>query len=398
MNIHEYQAKTLIKQYGVAVPEGGVAYTPDEAEQVARDLGGGICVVKSQIHAGGRGAGRFVDDPDGQGGVRLCKSPEEAKAAAAAMLGHVLVTKQTGPEGKEVKRVYVEAGCDIAREMYLSMLVDRGSSRVTIMASQEGGMDIEEVAAKTPEKIITVAIDPVMGLQAFHMRQIAFGLGLEGAQVRSAGKFLAAMYKAFDELDTSLVEINPLVVTGAGEVIALDAKMNFDDNALFRQADVSALRDEDEEDPLELEAARHELNYIKLDGSIGCMVNGAGLAMATMDIIQLYGAAPANFLDVGGGATKERVTAAFKIILSDANVEGILINIFGGIMRCDVIAEGVVSAAREVSLHVPLVVRLAGTNVDLGKQILADSGLPITSADNLDDAAEKVVAAVKEAA
>ena len=398
MNIHEYQAKGLIKKFGVAVPDGHVAYTPEEAEKAAEELGGGICVVKSQIHAGGRGAGRFKDDPGGDGGVRLCKSPAEAKAAAAAMLGHVLVTKQTGAEGKEVKRVYVEAGCDIARELYLSLLVDRATSRITLMASQEGGMEIEEVAAETPEKIITVAVDPASGLMPYHIRQIAFGLGLTGDQVKSAGKFLSAMYKAFEALDASLVEVNPLVVTGAGEVIALDAKMNFDDNALFRQSEVEALRDEDEEDPRELEAARHELNYIKLDGSIGCMVNGAGLAMATMDIIKLYGSSPANFLDVGGGATKERVTTAFKIILSDPNVEGILINIFGGIMRCDVIAEGVVAAAREVALHVPLVVRLEGTNVDLGKQILADSGLPITSADDLADAAEKVVAAVKEAA
>lgn len=402
MNIHEYQAKALIKKFGVAVPDGHVAYTPEEAEKAAQDLmgsgGGGICVVKSQIHAGGRGAGRFKDDPDGDGGVRLCKSPADAKAAAAAMLGHVLVTKQTGAEGKEVKRVYVEAGCDIARELYLSLLVDRATSRITLMASQEGGMEIEEVAAATPEKIITVAVDPASGLMPYHMRQIAFGLGLTGDQVKSAGKFLSAMYKAFEALDASLVEVNPLVVTGAGEVIALDAKMNFDDNALYRQSEVEALRDEDEEDPRELEAARHELNYIKLDGSIGCMVNGAGLAMATMDIIKLYGSSPANFLDVGGGATKERVTTAFKIILSDPNVEGILINIFGGIMRCDVIAEGVVAAAREVALHVPLVVRLEGTNVDLGKQILAESGLPITSADDLADAAEKVVAAVKEAA
>ena len=398
MNIHEYQAKSLLAKFGVAVPRGGVAYTPEEAENAARELGGPIYVVKSQIHAGGRGAGRFKDDPDGAGGVRVCKSLDEVKENARKMLGHVLVTKQTGPEGKEVKRLYIEDGCDIARELYLGMLIDRATSRITIMASTEGGMEIEEVAERTPEKIVKLAIDPAVGLMPFHGRQIAFGLGLEGRQVSAAVKFLSAMYKAFNELDASVVEINPLVVTGSGEVIALDAKMNFDDNALFRHKDVADMRDEDEEDPMELEAARHELNYIKLDGSIGCMVNGAGLAMATMDIIKLYGGEPANFLDVGGGATKERVTAAFKIILSDPNVEGILVNIFGGIMRCDVIAEGVVAAAREVSLNVPLVVRLEGTNVDLGKKILAESGLPILSADNLADAADKVVAAVKEAA
>ena len=398
MNIHEYQAKGLLAKFGVATPRGGVAFTPEEAEHVARDLGGPLWVVKSQIHAGGRGAGRFRDDPEGAGGVRLCKSRDEVIDAARKMLGHVLVTKQTGEVGKEVKRLYIEEGVDIARELYLGMLIDRATSRITIMASSEGGMDIEEVAAKTPEKIRKVAIDPAIGFMPYHGREIAFGLGLEGKQVGACVKFIGAMYRAFTELDASIVEINPLVVTGDGQVIALDAKMNFDDNALFRQRDVAALRDEDEEDAMELEAARHELNYIKLDGEIGCMVNGAGLAMATMDIIKLCGSAPANFLDVGGGATKERVTAAFKIILSDPNVKGILVNIFGGIMRCDVIAEGVVAAAREVSLHVPLVVRLEGTNVDLGKNILADSGLPIVSADDLGDAAEKVVKAVKEAA
>ncbi|NIA68260.1 ADP-forming succinate--CoA ligase subunit beta [Pelagibius litoralis] len=398
MNIHEYQAKSLLAKFGVAVPKGGVAYTPEEAENAARELGGPVWVVKSQIHAGGRGAGRFKDDPDGQGGVRVCKSLDEVKENARKMLGHVLVTKQSGAAGKEVKRLYIEDGCDIARELYLGMLIDRATSRITIMASTEGGMEIEEVAAATPEKILKLAIDPAEGYMAYHGRQIAFGLGLEGKQVSAAVKFIGAMYKAFLALDASIVEINPLVVTGAGEVIALDAKMNFDDNALFRHKDVADMRDEDEEDAMELEAARHELNYIKLDGQVGCMVNGAGLAMATMDIIKLYGSEPANFLDVGGGATKERVTAAFKIILSDKNVEGILVNIFGGIMRCDVIAEGVVAAAREVELHVPLVVRLEGTNVELGKKILADSGLPIVSADNLADAAEKVVKAVKEAA
>ena len=398
MNIHEYQAKSLLAKFGVSVPRGAVAFTPEEAENAARDLGGPIWVVKSQIHAGGRGAGRFQDDPDGAGGVRLCKSLEEVKENARKMLGHVLVTKQTGAAGKQVKRLYIEEGCDIARELYLGMLVDRASSRITVMASAEGGMDIEEVAARTPEKIIKVPIDPTLGLMPFHGRKIAFSLGLKGKEVGSAVKFLMAMYKAMNALDASIVEINPLVVTGDGQVLALDAKMNFDDNALFRHKDVAELRDEDEEDPQELEAARHELNYIKLDGSIGCMVNGAGLAMSTMDIIKLYGGEPANFLDVGGGATKDRVTVAFKIILADPNVQGILVNIFGGIMRCDVIAEGVVAAAREVSLKVPLVVRLEGTNVELGKKILAESGLTIQSADDLDAAAEMVVKAVKEAA
>ncbi len=389
MNIHEYQAKGLLKKYGVAVPEGGVAYTSAEAVEAAEKLGGPVWVVKAQIHAGGRGKG---------GGVKVVKSVEEVEKTAGEILGMQLVTHQTGPAGKEVKRVYIEDGCDIARELYLGMLVDRATSQVTVMASTEGGMEIEEVAAKTPEKILMQPIDPAVGLQPFHARKLAFGLGLEGKQIGSAVKFMMALYQAFNDTDASLVEINPLVVTGAGDVMALDAKMNFDDNALYRHKDVAELRDEDEEDPAELEAAKHDLNYITLDGSIGCMVNGAGLAMSTMDIIKLHGGEPANFLDVGGGATKERVTEAFKIILSDANVEGILVNIFGGIMRCDVIAEGVVAAAREVSLHVPLVVRLEGTNVELGKQILADSGLPIVSADDLDDAAEKVVQAVKEAA
>ena len=398
MNIHEYQAKSLLQKYGVAVPRGGVAYTPEEAQRVARDLGGPVWVVKAQIHAGGRGAGRFKNDPQGKGGVRVVKSIEDVAAAASAMLGHVLVTKQTGAAGREVKRVYIEEGCDIRRELYLGLLLDRRTSRVTMMASTEGGMEIEEVAAAHPEKILKVAIDPATGMQPFHARELAFGLRLEGKQVQAATKFMLAMYKAFQGLDASIVEINPLVVTGGGEVIALDAKMNFDDNALFRHKDVADMRDESEEDPIEVEAAKHELNYVKLDGNIGCMVNGAGLAMATMDIIKLCGGEPANFLDVGGGATKERVTTAFKLILSDPNVEGILVNIFGGIMRCDVIAEGIVAAAREVSLHVPLVVRLEGTNVRLGKKILGESGLPIVSADNLADAAEKVVKAVREAA
>ena len=398
MNIHEYQAKQLLARYGVAVPKGFVAYTAEEAEKAAQQLPGPVWVVKSQIHAGGRGAGRFANDPNGKGGVRVVKSVADVKANAAAMLGNVLVTKQTGPKGKEVKRLYVEDGCDIKRELYLSMLVDRATGRVTVVASTEGGMEIEEVAAKHPEKIVKIAIDPVTGLQGHHARRVAFGLGLAGKQVGTAVKFLDAMYKAFIDLDASVVEVNPLVVTGAGDVIALDAKMNFDDNALFRHKDVAELRDTDEEDPMELEAGKYELNYVKLDGNIGCMVNGAGLAMATMDIIKLYGGEPANFLDVGGGATKERVTAAFKLILSDPNVEGILVNIFGGIMRCDVIAEGVVAAAREVALNVPLVVRLEGTNVELGKKIMKQSGLPILSGDNLADAAEKIVKAVKEAA
>jgi succinyl-CoA synthetase beta subunit len=388
MNIHEYQAKGLLAKFGVGVLSGQVAYTPDEAVEAAKKLGGSVWVVKAQIHAGGRGKG---------GGVKVSKSLDEVRDNAKRMIGMNLVTHQTGPKGKLVKRIYIESGCDIRRELYLGMLVDRATSRITVMASSEGGVEIEEVAAKHPEKIIKVAVDPATGIQPFHARKIAFGLGLEGNQVASCVKFVTAMYRAFVELDCSIVEINPLVVTGAGDVIALDAKMNFDDNALYRHKDVEEMRDEDEEDPAELEAGKHNLNYIKLDGNIGCMVNGAGLAMATMDIIKLYGGAPANFLDVGGGATKERVTTAFKIILSDPNVEGILVNIFGGIMRCDVIAEGVVAAAKEVSLHVPLVVRLEGTNVELGKKILAQSGLPILSADNLADAAEKIVKAVKEA-
>jgi len=398
MNIHEYQAKELLRGYGVAVLQGFVASTPEEAEQAAAKLPGPIYVVKAQIHAGGRGAGRFEHDPGGKGGVRLAKSPDDAQEAAAAMIGNVLVTKQTGPAGRRVSRVYVEAGCDIKRELYLSLLVDRETSCVTIIASTEGGMEIEHVAETQPERIMRVAVDPACGIFPFHARKLAFALGLEGKQVGSFTKFVLAMYRAFTELDCAIVEINPLVVTGTGDVVALDAKVSFDDNALYRQPDLEKLRDEAEEDPKELEAAKYSLNYVTLDGTIGCMVNGAGLAMATMDIIKLYGGSPANFLDVGGGATKERVTAAFKIILSDPNVEGILVNIFGGIMRCDVIAEGVVAAAREVSLGVPLVVRLEGTNVELGKQILAKSGLPIVSADNLADAAEKVVRAVKEAA
>ncbi|SAK64698.1 succinyl-CoA synthetase subunit beta [Caballeronia arationis] len=397
MNIHEYQAKALLRQYGVAVPEGRVAFSAQEAADAANALGGPVWVVKSQIHAGGRGAGRFTNDPGGKGGVRVLKSVEDVRANAQQMLSSVLVTKQTGPAGKEVKRLYVEEGCDIARELYLGMLVDRATSRITIMASTEGGMEIEEVAHHSPEKILKVAIDPATGLQPFHARQVAFGLGLTGKQVGAASKFIAALYQAFVDLDASIVEVNPLVVTGEGSVIALDAKLNFDDNALFRHPDIEALRDEDEEEPAEIEAAKHGLNYVKLDGNIGCMVNGAGLAMATMDIIKLYGGEPANFLDVGGGATQERVSTAFKLILRDPKVEGILVNIFGGIMRCDVIAQGVVAAAREVNLHVPLVVRLAGTNVDAGREILRTSGLTIIPAENLADAADKIVSAVAAA-
>jgi succinyl-CoA synthetase beta subunit len=398
MNIHEYQAKELLKGYGVAVLDGHIAWTPDEAAAAAGKLSGPIYVVKSQIHAGGRGAGHFADDPTGKGGVRLARSVDEVRAVAAAMIGHTLVTKQTGPHGRVVRRVYVEAGCDIARELYLSLLVDRVSGRVTLVASAEGGMEIENLAATHPERILRVSVDPAAGICGFHARRLAYGLGLSGPQIAALGRFIPALYAAFTGLDCSTLEINPLVVTGAGAVVALDAKISFDDNALFRHPELAKLIDEAEEDPKELEAAKYELNYVALDGTIGCMVNGAGLAMATMDIIKLYGASPANFLDVGGGATKERVTAAFKIILSDPNVEGILVNIFGGIMRCDVIAEGVISAAREVQLSVPLVVRLEGTNVALGKEILARSNLPIIAAENLADAAEKIVTAVREAA
>ena len=400
MNIHEYQGKALLRDYGVAVLDGAVAFTPEDAVAAAEKLGGPVYVVKSQIHAGGRGAGHFVNDSERAtgGGVRVVKSVEAVEEAARFMLGNTLVTKQTGPEGKEVKRLYVEAGCDIARELYLSLLVDRATSRVTIVASTEGGMDIETVAEETPEKIMQVDIDPATGIQGHHARSIAFGLGLEGAQVKSATRFLMGLYKAFIDLDCAMVEINPLVVTGDGELLALDAKVGFDDNALFRHKALDELRDEDEEDASEREAAAWDLNYVKLDGEIGCMVNGAGLAMATMDIIKLYGSEPANFLDVGGGATEERVTAAFKIILSDPNVKGILVNIFGGIMKCDIIASGVVAAARETSLSVPLVVRLEGTNVEKGKAIMADSGLTIIPADNLGDAAEKITRAVREAA
>jgi len=389
MNIHEYQAKELLKARGIPVPDGGVAYTPEEAVKVAENLEGDVYVVKAQIHAGGRGKG---------GGVKVVKSLEEVRQVSQEMIGMQLITPQTDAGGQEVKRVYIEQGCDIARELYLGLLVDRATSRVTIMASTEGGMDIEEVAEKTPEKIMHIVIDPATGIQPFHARKIAFGLGLEGGQIKKAIKVLMTMYQMFIELDASIVEINPLVVTGSGDIIPLDAKMNFDENALFRHANILEFRDEAEEDPAEREAKDHELSYVKLDGNIGCMVNGAGLAMSTMDIIKLFGGEPANFLDVGGGATKERVTEAFKLIMSDPNVEGILVNIFGGIMRCDIIAEGVIAATREMGLTIPLVVRLAGTNVEQGKKLLQESGLNIIAAANLADAAQKVVHAVREEA
>ena len=388
MNIHEHQAKELLRGFGVAVPKGIAAFTVDEAVSAAKKLGSDVTVVKAQIHAGGRGKA---------GGVKVVTSAAEVKTEAQRILGSTLVTHQTGPAGKEVKRLYIEEGCDIATELYLSMLVDRSSSQITIIASTEGGMDIEAVAAETPERILTISIDPATGLKPHHIRSVANALKLTGTTAKQASGFLSGIYSTFTELDASLVEINPLVVTSSGDLLALDAKMSFDDNALFRQKDVLALRDLTEEDEREVKASEFDLNYIKLDGTIGCMVNGAGLAMATMDIIKLEGGEPANFLDVGGSATTERVTEAFKIILSDKNVEGILVNIFGGIMRCDVIAEGVVEAARTLGLTKPLVVRLEGTNVEKGKQIMGESGLAIISADNLGDAAKKIVAAVKGA-
>ena len=389
MNIHEYQAKAVLKSFGVSVPRGGIAFSPDEAVQHAESLGGPVWVVKAQIHAGGRGKG---------GGVKVVKSVDDVRAEADRMLGMTLITHQTGPEGKEVGRVYIEEGSEIDRELYLSILVDRATSKVSFIASTEGGMDIEEVAAETPEKILTVGIDPVAGITDANGQEIAAALKLTGNQVDQCVTLVKNLYKAFVDTDMSLLEINPLVVNGAGDLICLDAKVNFDSNALYRHDDIVELRDLSEEDPAEVEASKYDLSYVKLDGSIGCMVNGAGLAMATMDIIKLYGEEPANFLDVGGGATKEKVTEAFKIILSDSNVKGILVNIFGGIMRCDIIAEGVIAAASELALSVPLVVRLEGTNVEQGKEIMAASGLAIIPADNLEDAAEKIVAAVREAA
>jgi succinyl-CoA synthetase beta subunit len=389
MNIHEYQAKTILAKFGVPVPRGIVAYTIREAEMAAQELKSPVLVVKAQIHAGGRGKA---------GGVKVVKSVKDVTEAAKAMLGMTLVTHQTGPEGQEVRRVYIEEGSDIAKEYYLGLVVDRDTSKVTFMASTEGGVDIEEVAEKHPEKILMVSIDPVAGMQQYHARKLAFALGFTGEQVKKFTSFSLALYDAFIKTDASQIEINPLVLTKHDDIVALDAKFNFDDNSLFRQKSVEELRDEDEEEPLERRASQSGLSYVKMDGNIGCMVNGAGLAMATMDIIKLYGGEPANFLDVGGGATKERVTEAFKIILSDTNVKGILVNIFGGIMRCDIIAEGVIAAAKEIGLNVPLVVRLAGTNVELGKQILNKSGLNIVSANDLGDAAEKIVNAIKKKA
>ena len=399
MNIHEYQAKELLAKFGVGIPAGIPALTVEEAVAAAKQLPGPLYVVKAQIHAGGRGKGKFKELPaDAKGGVRLAKSVEEVEAFAREMLGNTLVTIQTGEAGKQVNRLYVTDGVDIEKEYYLSMLVDRATGRIAIIASTEGGMDIEEVAHSTPEKITTITVDPAEGFQPHHGRAVAFGLKLTGDLNKQAQKLTKQLYEAFVALDCAMLEINPLVETKDGKLLVLDTKMSFDSNALYRHPDVMALRDETEEDPAEVEASKHDLAYIKLDGNIGCMVNGAGLAMATMDIIKLNGAFPANFLDVGGGASKEKVTEAFKIILSDPAVEGILVNIFGGIMKCDVIADGIVAAAKDVNLSVPLVVRLEGTNVQQGKDILANSGLPIVAANDLGDAAQKIVAEVKKAA
>ncbi|MCW6509622.1 ADP-forming succinate--CoA ligase subunit beta [Lichenifustis flavocetrariae] len=398
MNIHEYQAKAVLKSFGVPVSKGVPVVKAEEAEAAARQLPGPLWVVKSQIHAGGRGKGKFKEAKAGdKGGVRLAKSVDEVKEFAEQMLGSTLVTIQTGPAGKQVNRLYIEDGSDISRELYLSALVDRTTSRVSFVASTEGGMDIEEVAHKTPEKLHTISVDPATGIMPHHGRALAEALDLQGDLAKSAAKLLGQLFTAFVSTDMEMLEINPLIVTKSGELRCLDAKVSFDNNALFRHPDIAELRDETEEDAKEIEASKYDLNYITLDGTIGCMVNGAGLAMATMDIIKLYGEAPANFLDVGGGATKEKVTAAFKIITADPNVKGILVNIFGGIMRCDVIAEGVIAAVKDVGLQVPLVVRLEGTNVELGKKIIRDSGLNVIPADDLDDAAQKVVAAVKAA-
>jgi succinyl-CoA synthetase beta subunit len=396
MNIHEYQAKALLRSYGAPVSDGRVVLKAEDAKTAAGELDGPIWVVKSQIHAGGRGKGRFKEAEAGdKGGVRIARSVEEAANEARKMLGRTLVTHQTGPSGKQVNRIYIEDGSDIARELYLALLVDRQTSRISFVCSTEGGMDIEEVAHSTPEKILSFSVDPATGLSDFHGRRVAYALKLEGAQVKQCVALIRTLYKLFVEKDMEMLEINPLVVTKDGAVKCLDAKMGFDGNALYRHADILALKDETEEDPKELAASKFDLNYIALDGEIGCMVNGAGLAMATMDIIKLYGAEPANFLDVGGGATKEKVTEAFKIITSDPNVKGILVNIFGGIMRCDVIAEGIIAAVKEVGLKVPLVVRLEGTNVEKGKEIIATSGLNVIAGDNLSDAAQKIVKAVK---
>jgi len=396
MNIHEYQAKQLLREYGAPVSEGVPVMRAEEAKTAASQLDGPLWVVKAQIHAGGRGKGSFKEAQAGEkGGVRLTKSVEEAAEEAQKMLGRTLVTHQTGPAGKQVNRIYIEDGSDIERELYLALLVDRGSSRVSFVCSTEGGMDIEEVAANTPDKILSFSVDPASGISGFHGRRVAFALGLQGQQVKQCVALVNTLYKMFIERDMEMLEINPLIVTTDGTLKCLDAKMGFDSNALYRQPAVLALRDETEEDSKELAASKFDLNYIALDGEIGCMVNGAGLAMATMDIIKLYGAEPANFLDVGGGATKDKVTEAFKIITSDPNVKGILVNIFGGIMRCDVIAEGVVAAVKEVGLQVPLVVRLEGTNVEKGKEIINTSGLDVIAADDLADAADKIVKAVK---
>ncbi|MEY4722165.1 MAG: hypothetical protein RIQ46_1890 [Pseudomonadota bacterium] len=396
MNIHEYQAKALLRSYGVPVSDGRVVLKAEEAKTAAGEMDGPLWVVKAQIHAGGRGKGSFKEPEAGEkGGVRLARSVEEADQFARQMLGRTLVTIQTGPAGKVVNRIYIEDGSDIARELYLAMLIDRKTSRISFVASTEGGMSIEDVAHDTPEKILSFDVDPATGLSDFHGRRVAFALGLQGNQVKQCVALVRNLYRLFVDKDMEMLEINPLVVMTDGNLKCLDAKMGFDSNAIYRHADIAALRDETEEDPKELAASKFDLNYIALDGEIGCMVNGAGLAMATMDIIKLYGAEPANFLDVGGGATKEKVTEAFKIITSDPNVKGILVNIFGGIMRCDIIAEGVIAAVREVGLKVPLVVRLEGTNVELGKDIIRNSGLNVIAADNLSDAAQKIVKAVK---
>ncbi|KYD29602.1 ADP-forming succinate--CoA ligase subunit beta [Parageobacillus toebii NBRC 107807] len=386
MNIHEYQAKEILRNYGVSVPNGRVAFTVEEAVEAAKELGSPVCVVKAQIHAGGRGKA---------GGVKVAKSLDEVRTYASELLGKVLVTHQTGPEGKEVKRLLIEEGCDIKKEYYIGLVVDRATSRVVLMGSEEGGTEIEEVAAKTPEKIFKEYIDPAVGLQAFQARRLAFNINIPKELVNQAVKFMMGLYQVFVDKDCSIAEINPLVVTGDGKVMALDAKLNFDSNALYRHKDILEYRDLDEEDPKEVEASKYDLNYIALDGNIGCMVNGAGLAMATMDIIKYYGGEPANFLDVGGGATAEKVTEAFKIILSDPNVKGIFVNIFGGIMKCDVIASGIVEATKQVGLNLPLVVRLEGTNVELGKKILQESGLNITAADSMADGAQKIVELVR---
>src|SRR5579883_1380113 len=398
MNIHEYQAKAVLKEFGAPLAKGKPAFTPEEAEAAAEEIGGSLWVVKSQIHAGGRGKGKFKEKEAGEkGGVRLARSVAEVQTFASEMLGRTLVTAQTGPAGKQVNRLYIEEGATIARELYLSALVDRAASRVAFVLSTEGGVNIEEVAHKTPEKIHTLSIDPATGVMPHHGRLAAAALELDGDLAKQAGKLIAQLYAAFLAKDMALLEINPLIVTGEGALRVLDAKVSFDDNALHRHPEIAALRDETEEDAKEIEASKHDLNYIALTGTIGCMVNGAGLAMATMDIIKLYGGAPANFLDVGGSATKDRVAEAFKIITADTQVKGILVNIFGGIMKCDVIAEGVVAAAKETGLDVPLVVRLEGTNVDLGKRIIAQSGLNVIPADDLDDAAQKIVAAAGKA-